>query len=209
MNIYNITRIKNALKSWKKLRWNFFSAKIALPIKHFQALSRKHFYQSHKNRHCLRCFKIPAEKCRVLCFCKKRKNKVRSNKYHAQYFCILVFFACRRNFTYANFREKERAANDNIFGRARFSQWDLQVTSSFSIITKYMGRDPLFWTMHSAYINNQRTFFFFVRPLPEQGLFTLPAQGRLWKFRETFRARTWSHPPSFFFFSSEQAKKIS
>lgn len=58
-------------------------------------------------------------------------------------------------------RERERAANDNIFGRAWFPQWDLQVTSSFSIITKYMGRDPLFRTMHSAYINNQGTFLLF------------------------------------------------
>lgn len=46
------------------------------------------------------------------------------------------------------------AANDNIFGRARFSQWDSRVTSGFSIITKYIGR-ILFRTMHPAYINNR------------------------------------------------------
>lgn len=59
--------------------------------------------------------------------------------------------------------------------------------------------------MHSAYINNQGTFllfffFFFRLPSARAGfIHALTARGCLWKFRETFPARTWS-PLIFLFF---------
>lgn len=116
---------------------------------------------------------------------KKRTGSVRINIAHGIFWSH--FFRLPLKF---HLRElPPRAANDNIFGRARFSQWDSRVTWSFSIITKCIGR-ILFRTMHPAYINNCGIRPFFAPP--GQGLFAISARGRLWKFRKTFPARTWS-----------------
>lgn len=91
-----------------------------------------------------------------------------------------------------------RAANDNIFGRARFSQWDSRVTSSFSIITKYIGR-ILFRTMHPAYINNCGIRPFFC-PWGQSLFAVFRARGEthLWKFRGNFPGAKLGVARSFF-----------